>query len=142
MIVLLINYTQTTDFVLDLPPCRGHAVAFTIHQQPATATNSCKGVTLNWPCGRESLPAAASPISLTRLFACLCCAPFFLAPQAFDVSLLDQVITTAYNPTHPSRNDANTILMALQANADMWTRSDAILEQSKVSGRSLRKEPP
>jgi len=50
---------------------------------------------------------------------------------AFDVALLDQVITTAYNPTHPSRNDANTILMALQANADMWTRSDAILEQSK-----------
>mmetsp|Transcript_40781 Transcript_40781/g.49653 ORF Transcript_40781/g.49653 Transcript_40781/m.49653 type:complete len:1093 (-) Transcript_40781:637-3915(-) len=48
----------------------------------------------------------------------------------FDVSLLDSVITTAYDPVHPQRSAANKVLMSLQQNPDLWTKSDTILERS------------
>ncbi|CAM9665496.1 unnamed protein product [Choristocarpus tenellus] len=51
--------------------------------------------------------------------------------QPLDVSLLDKVITTAYDASNPKRNDANMLLVQMKESPDMWTRSDAILEQSQ-----------
>ena len=49
----------------------------------------------------------------------------------FDVSLLDQVVTAAYNPADPNRAMANKALMALQESPDVWTKADAILERAQ-----------
>ncbi|CAM9157205.1 unnamed protein product [Discosporangium mesarthrocarpum] len=51
--------------------------------------------------------------------------------QPLDVPLLDQVVTTAYDASNPKRNDANLLLMRMKESPDLWTRSDAILEQSQ-----------
>lgn len=51
--------------------------------------------------------------------------------EAFDVSLLDDVVTAAYSPTDPNRAMANKALMALQEKPDVWTKADAILEQAQ-----------
>lgn len=48
----------------------------------------------------------------------------------FDINLLDNVITTAYDPIHPQRAAANKALMTLQQSPDLWTKADAILERS------------
>lgn len=53
--------------------------------------------------------------------------------QEFDVALLDQVVTTAYDAHHPKQQDANRFLMQLQGSKDLWTRAHAILEQSTVT---------
>ena len=51
--------------------------------------------------------------------------------QPFDVSLLDSVVSAAYDPSSPHRSVANTVLMKLQDSPDLWTRVDAILEGAK-----------
>mmetsp|Transcript_291 Transcript_291/g.689 ORF Transcript_291/g.689 Transcript_291/m.689 type:complete len:1087 (-) Transcript_291:459-3719(-) len=51
--------------------------------------------------------------------------------DAFDVSLLDDVVTAAYSPTDPNRAMANKALMALQDTPDIWTKADAILERAQ-----------
>ena len=50
--------------------------------------------------------------------------------QEFDIALLDNVVTTAYNPISPERAAANKVLMTLQENPDLWTKADAILERA------------
>ncbi|EED93167.1 exportin1 [Thalassiosira pseudonana CCMP1335] len=52
-------------------------------------------------------------------------------PADFDVNLLDQVVTAAYNPVDPNRAVANKALMALQESPDVWTKADAILERAQ-----------
>ena len=49
----------------------------------------------------------------------------------FDVTLLDEVVTAAYNPIDPNRAVANKALMALQESPDVWTKADAILERAQ-----------
>ncbi len=49
----------------------------------------------------------------------------------FDVSLLDSVVSTAYDPMNVQRSNANKALMALQENPDVWTKADAILEKAQ-----------
>ena len=49
----------------------------------------------------------------------------------FSVELLDRVVVTAYDPSSPHRAAANKALMALQEQPDVWTKADAILEQSQ-----------
>lgn len=51
--------------------------------------------------------------------------------QEFDIALLDNVISAAYNPTNPQRAAANKALMKLQENPDMWSHADAILEKAQ-----------
>ena len=51
--------------------------------------------------------------------------------QEFDIALLDNVISAAYNPTNPQRAAANKALMTLQENPDLWGHADAILEKAK-----------
>jgi len=53
--------------------------------------------------------------------------------KPFDVALLDRVVSAAYNPTDPTRSQANTVLMTIQDHPSMWTRSDAILESPTAS---------
>ncbi len=50
--------------------------------------------------------------------------------QEFDVALLDNVVTAAYDPINPQRSDANKVLMALKDNPDLWTKADGILERA------------
>lgn len=49
----------------------------------------------------------------------------------FDVPLLDNVVSTAYDPINPQRSNANKTLMALQECPDIWTKADAILEKAQ-----------
>lgn len=51
--------------------------------------------------------------------------------QPMDVTLLDQVVTTAFDASHPQRNDANILLMRMKESPDMWTQAGTILEQSQ-----------
>lgn len=51
--------------------------------------------------------------------------------QEFDIALLDNVISTAYNPISPHRMAANKALMTLQENPDLWTKADSILERAQ-----------
>jgi Importin beta-related nuclear transport receptor len=51
--------------------------------------------------------------------------------EEFDTDLLDQVVATAYDPVNPQRAAANTVLMTLQENPDLWTKADGILERAK-----------
>lgn len=51
--------------------------------------------------------------------------------QEFDIVLLDNVISTAYNPVNPQRMAANKALMTLQENPDLWTKADSILERAQ-----------
>ena len=50
--------------------------------------------------------------------------------QEFDVALLDSIVAAAYDPASPLRAAANTALMTMQENPDLWTRADGILENS------------
>ncbi|MEM1295154.1 MAG: hypothetical protein AAGH89_07295 [Verrucomicrobiota bacterium] len=52
--------------------------------------------------------------------------------QALDVEVLDGVIAAAYNPTHPERSAANSILMKLREQTNTWAHADAIIERSKI----------
>lgn len=56
-----------------------------------------------------------------------------LSPDTFDVSILDQVVATAYDPSSPHRAMANKTLMRLQEMADLWTKADAIIEKAQNS---------
>ena len=49
----------------------------------------------------------------------------------FDVSLLDNLIAAAYDPSSPHRAAANRALMTLQESPDLWTKADAILEKAQ-----------
>lgn len=51
--------------------------------------------------------------------------------KPFDVPLLDDVVTAAYNPKNPQRDAAHKVLMTLQELPEMWTRAGAILEQAQ-----------
>ncbi|CAN0109268.1 unnamed protein product [Ectocarpus fasciculatus] len=51
--------------------------------------------------------------------------------QPMDVALLDQVVTTAFDASHPQRNDANILLMRMKESPDMWQQAGTILEQSQ-----------
>eukprot|EP00550_Attheya_septentrionalis_P000337 CAMPEP_0198291186 /NCGR_PEP_ID=MMETSP1449-20131203/8798_1 /TAXON_ID=420275 /ORGANISM="Attheya septentrionalis, Strain CCMP2084" /LENGTH=1080 /DNA_ID=CAMNT_0043989791 /DNA_START=392 /DNA_END=3634 /DNA_ORIENTATION=- len=53
------------------------------------------------------------------------------AVAEFDVTLLDQVVSAAYDPVSPHRAAANKALMQLQESPDLWTKADAILERSQ-----------
>jgi exportin-1 len=48
----------------------------------------------------------------------------------FTVPLLDTIVVAAYNPIDPNRAVANKALMQLQEAQDVWTKADAIIEQS------------
>jgi exportin-1 len=50
--------------------------------------------------------------------------------EEFDTALLDQVVAAAYDPVNPQRAAANTVLMTLQENPDLWTKADGILERA------------
>ena len=50
----------------------------------------------------------------------------------FDVDVLDQLVTAAYDPISPHRAAANKALMQLQEAPDLWTKADAIIENSKI----------
>lgn len=52
-----------------------------------------------------------------------------LAKQ-FDVSILDKIVTAAYNPVDPNRSAANKALMQLQEAPDLWTKADEMIEKS------------
>jgi hypothetical protein len=52
-----------------------------------------------------------------------------LAKQ-FDVTVLDQIVTAAYNPVDPNRSAANKALMQLQEAPDLWTKADEMIEKS------------
>eukprot|EP00752_Nemacystus_decipiens_P006845 g6147.t1 len=51
--------------------------------------------------------------------------------QPMDVALLDQVVTTAFDASHPQRNEANMLLMRMKESPDMWQQAGTILEQSQ-----------
>jgi exportin-1 len=50
----------------------------------------------------------------------------------FDVDVLDHLVTAAYDPVSPHRAAANKALMQLQEAPDLWTKADAIIENSKI----------
>ena len=52
----------------------------------------------------------------------------FSAP--FDIALLDQLVSIAYDGSHPQRLAAEESLVRMKQHADMWKRADAILETS------------
>lgn len=54
----------------------------------------------------------------------------FSLPE-FEASLLDSIVSAAYDPRSPMRASANTCLMALKENPDLWTRADKILEKCR-----------
>lgn len=54
-----------------------------------------------------------------------------MSPETFDVSLLDQVVRTTYDPTSPHRGAANKTLMQLQEMPDLWVKADEIIEKSQ-----------
>jgi exportin-1 len=49
----------------------------------------------------------------------------------FDVALLDQVVSAAYDPVSPHRAAANKALMQLQEAPDLWQAADGIIEKSQ-----------
>lgn len=51
----------------------------------------------------------------------------------FDIDLLDQLVGAAYDPVSPHRAAANKALMQLQEAPELWTKADAIIENSKIS---------
>ncbi len=54
-----------------------------------------------------------------------------LLSEDFEMSLLDQIVQYAYDPTSPHRALANRTLMQLQQSPTIWTKADAIMEQSQ-----------
>jgi len=53
------------------------------------------------------------------------------ASQPFDVSLLDGIVNATFDARNPQQQAANQVLMTLKENDQLWTRVDAILEQSE-----------
>ncbi|KAL7573078.1 hypothetical protein ACA910_018764 [Epithemia clementina (nom. ined.)] len=49
----------------------------------------------------------------------------------FDVSVLDQVVSAAYDPVNPNRAAANQFLMQLQEAPELWRQADAIIEKAQ-----------
>lgn len=49
----------------------------------------------------------------------------------FDVALLDQVVSAAYDPVSPHRAAANKALMQLQEAPDLWQAADGIIEKAQ-----------
>lgn len=49
----------------------------------------------------------------------------------FEIALLDEVIAAAYDPRHPQRAQANTVLVQLQELPEAWTHADAMIEQGQ-----------
>jgi exportin-1 len=49
----------------------------------------------------------------------------------FDVSLLDQGVSAAYDPVSPHRAAANKALMQLQEAPDLWQSADGIIEKAQ-----------
>ena len=54
-----------------------------------------------------------------------------LVSEDFEISLLDQVVVYAYDPSSPHRALANRTLMQLQQSPTIWTKADAIMEQAQ-----------
>lgn len=52
--------------------------------------------------------------------------------KPFDVVLLDQIAVISMDGSHPQRPRANEFLVMMKDNPEMWKRSDAILETSKI----------
>ena len=52
-----------------------------------------------------------------------------LAKQ-FDITLLDQLVAAAYDPSSPHRSVANKALMQLQEAPDLWLKADDMMERS------------
>jgi hypothetical protein len=50
--------------------------------------------------------------------------------KQFDISVLDQLVSTAYDPTNPQRGAANKALMQLQEAPELWTKADEMIEKS------------
>ena len=50
--------------------------------------------------------------------------------QEFDVSVLDQIVTAAYDPINPNRSAANQFLMQLQEAPELWRQADSIIEKA------------
>ena len=50
----------------------------------------------------------------------------------FNIDVLDQLVTAAYDPVSPHRAAANKALMQLQETPDLWTKADSIIENSNV----------
>ena len=50
--------------------------------------------------------------------------------QQFDIAVLDQLVSAAYDPVNPQRSAANKALMQLQEAPDLWTKADEIIEKS------------
>ena len=49
----------------------------------------------------------------------------------FDVALLDQLVSAAYDPVSPHRAAANKALMQLQESPDLWQVADSIIEKAQ-----------
>jgi exportin-1 len=50
--------------------------------------------------------------------------------KQFDLSVLDQLVSAAYDPVHPQRGAANKALMQLQEAPELWTKADEMIEKS------------
>jgi exportin-1 len=48
----------------------------------------------------------------------------------FDLAILDNIISAAYDPTNPERSAANKVLMQLQEAPELWTKADEMIEKS------------
>jgi hypothetical protein len=84
------------------------------------------------PQQNRSIKAQTKPLPIMAATTIEAAAQQLLQPAGeFDVSLLDQVVTAAYNPADPNRAMANKALMALQESPDVWTKADAILERAQ-----------
>lgn len=51
----------------------------------------------------------------------------------FDIAALDTIVGAAYNPMDPNLAVANTTLMQLQENKDLWIKADAIIEKCSLA---------
>ena len=51
--------------------------------------------------------------------------------KPLDITLLEQVVTIAFDASHPMRAKANEFLVKMKEHPEMWKRADAILETSK-----------
>jgi exportin-1 len=50
--------------------------------------------------------------------------------KEFDIKLLDQIVTIAFDPNHRQRAAANEFLVRMKDHPEIWKRADAILESS------------
>lgn len=52
--------------------------------------------------------------------------------KELDISLLDQIVTIAFDSKHAQRSAANTFLVKMKEDPNMWKRAGAILESSQL----------